>query len=119
MEIPANPAIKSGETVFFGGIAPINTNGSIVGRNDVQHQAKVIIDRMASYLEKADMTLKNLVFVAVYLQDIGLYPSMNEAYSRFMPKPFPTRKVIETTLTLDGMLVEMSGIAVKGNRIFL
>lgn len=114
MPVPANVAVLSGDALYFGGVAPVDEAGQVVARGDVAAQTERIVERMQSYLAKAGMTLDNLVFVTVYLPSLTHYAAMNEAYARRMPAPFPARKLIVTPLTLDGMVVEMSGVARQG-----
>ena len=113
MAAPNNPAVKCGDTVYFGGIAPVDANNVVVAKNDVEKQVEVILQRIEGYLKKADMTLENLAFVTVYLSDISLYQKMNEVYQAIMPKPYPARKVIQAPMVLEGMVVEMTAVASK------
>jgi 2-iminobutanoate/2-iminopropanoate deaminase len=113
MPIPANVAVLSGDTLYFGGVAPYDDNGDVVAAGNVAAQTDRIFDRMEAYLAKARMTLANLTFVTVYLPSLAYYAAMNEAYALRMPQPFPARKLIVTPLTREGMVVEMSGVAAR------
>ncbi len=119
MPIPANVAVLAGDTLYFGGVAPVDHSGQVVAKGDVMAQTDRIFDRMEAYLAKAGMTLDNLTFVTVYLPSLAFYAQMNDAYARRMPQPFPARKLIVTPLTLDGMVVEMSGIANRAGKTVL
>jgi undecaprenyl-diphosphatase len=111
MAIPNNPAVKVGSTVYFGGIAPVDDAGKIVGANDVAVQTRRIFERIEQYLKKAGMNLTQLAFVTVYLKDISLYQPMNEVYGECMPEPYPARKVIQAPMTIEGMVVEFTAVA--------
>lgn len=119
MKIPNNPAVKVGNTVYFGGIAPFGADGSVAAKGDVGEQVKVILDRMDGYLKKVGMGLENLVFVTIYLSDLKLYAEMNKVYAELMPEPFPARKVVQAPMTLEGMVVEMTGIASLEEKVIL
>lgn len=119
MPVPGNVAVLSGDTLYFGGVAPVDDTGQVVAKGDVAAQTERIIERMEAYLAKAGMTLQNLVFVTVYLPSLEHYAKMNEAYARRMPQPFPARKLIVTQLTLEGMVVEMTGIPRAGVKTVL
>ena len=117
--IPANVAVLSADTLYFGGVAPFDDNGEVIAHGDVAAQTDRIFDRMEAYLSKAGMTLHNLTFVTVYLPSLDYYALMNEAYARRMLQPFPARKLVVTQLARDGMVVEMSGIATRAIKIVL
>ena len=119
MPIPANIAVLTGDTLYFGGVAPYDQRGEVVAPGDVSAQTERIFDRMEAYLAKAEMTLSNMAFVTVYLPSLTYYAQMNEAYGRRMPQPYPARKLVVTPLTRDGMVVEMSGIATRVEKIVL
>ena len=119
MKIPNNPAVKAGNTIYFGGIAPLGADGMVAAKGDVGGQVKTILDRMENYLKKAGMTLENMVFVTIYLSDLKLYEEMNRAYAQYMPGPYPARKVIQAPMTLEGMVVEMTGIASQDKKEIL
>ena len=111
MKLPINPVIKVGDLIFSGGIAPLDENGMIAGKFDAVIQTREIFRRIEQYLYKIGMTLDNLVFVTVYLSDIKLYDQMNSVYGLVITEPYPARKVVQTPLTLEGMVVEMTFIA--------
>jgi len=111
MNLPISSAIKVNDTVYTGGIAPFNENNEIVAKGNIEVQTEAVINRMEQCLRKCGMGLKNLIFVNVFLSDMKLYDAMNEIYGKMLPEPYPARKVIETNLSIDGMVVEMTGIA--------
>jgi 2-iminobutanoate/2-iminopropanoate deaminase len=119
MPIPASVAVLCGDTLYFGGVAPLDDSGELVARGDVAAQTSRILDRMAAYLRKAGMTMDNLTFVTVYLPSLDFYAQMNEAYAQRMPQPFPARKLVVTQLAREGMVVEMSGVAARASKSVL
>jgi len=119
MAVPANVAVMAGDTLYFGGVTPVDDNGQVVAKGDVTAQTNRIFDRLEAYLKKAGMTLNNLVFITVYTPSLSYYAAMNDAYARRMPQPYPARKLIVTTLTLEGMVVEMTGIATRTPKTIL
>jgi enamine deaminase RidA (YjgF/YER057c/UK114 family) len=109
--LPLNVATRTGDTIYFGGIAPIDEGGQIIQPGDVEAQLRRIVHRLEGYLGKVGLNLENLVFVTVYLNDIHLYDLMNRVYTELMPEPYPARKVIETKFHMTGMVVEMTAVA--------
>lgn len=119
MNLPTSPAVIAGDTLYFGGLASVDSDGNVVGENDIETQTRNIFDRMKYYLGQADMELKHLVYIQIYLEDLNMYSRMNQEYSELMLKPYPARKVIQTTLPLKGAVIEISGIASKKEKISL
>ena len=119
MPIPVNAAVLSGDTLYFGGVTPVDADGQVVAQGDVVAQTERIFDRLEAYLAKAGMTLSNLVFVTVYVPSLTYYAQMNEVYAGRMPQPYPARKLVVTQLTLQGMVVEMTGVATRAQKLVL
>ena len=109
--IPNSEAVQSGDFIFFGGIVAKDEEGRLVGPGDVEVQTEVIIRKIAAYLESRGLGLKNLVYVNVFLTDLGLFDRMNQAYRKFMPEPLPPRKAVVTPIALADAVVEMTAIA--------
>lgn len=106
-----NRAIKAGNTVYLGPLQPLDESGEPMAMGDVVIQTRVIVDWMAHYLEKADMTLANLVSVTVYLHDIGLMDEMDYVYRQLIPEPYPVLKVVVAHIAERGVVIEMTAIA--------
>jgi 2-iminobutanoate/2-iminopropanoate deaminase len=73
-----------------------------------------VIEKMQLILAQANMTLDDVVSTTVYLQNLSDYAGMNIVYSEFFKRDFPARATVRADLAGDGLLVEISGIAVKG-----
>ncbi len=109
--LPSSEAVRTGDLVFLGGILGKDASGSLVKPFDVAAQTEAMIGRAAQLLRVEGLGLENLVFVTIYIPDLRYFNAMNEVYARLMPLPLPPRKLIVTTLVVEGALVEMTGIA--------
>ena len=115
--IPRGPfslATKVGNMVFIAGQISQDNDGKAIGPGDVKHQTRVVIEKMQLILAQANMTLDDVVSTTVYLQNLSDYSGMNIVYSEFFKHDFPARATVRADLAGEGLLVEISGIAVKG-----
>ena len=110
--LPLSTAVASGDLVFLSGVAPLQ-DGHPVAPDSIEQQTGFMIRRMAEILADFDLSLQNMVYVQIYLRSTEDYAAVNAVYERMMPAPYPARKVIFTTFAVDGMDVEINGIASK------
>jgi reactive intermediate/imine deaminase len=110
---PFSLGTKVGNMVFIAGQISQDNNGKAIGPGDVKHQTKVVIEKMRLILDQANMTLDDVVSTTVYLQNLSDYTGMNVVYSEFFRHDFPARATVRADLAGEGLLVEISGIAVK------
>jgi reactive intermediate/imine deaminase len=114
--IPRGPfslGTKVGNMVFIAGQISQDNDGKTIGSGDVKHQTRVVIEKMQLILAQASMTLDDVVSTTVYLQNLSDYAGMNIIYSEFFERDFPARATVRADLAGEGLLVEISGIAVK------
>ena len=109
--LPSSEAVRAGDFIFFGGVIGKDASGRLVKPFDVTAQTEAMIGRVAKYLRAEGLGLENLVFVTVYIPDLRYFNAMNEVYGRLMPSPLPPRKLIVTSLVVEGALVEMTAVA--------
>ena len=70
------------------------------------------MENIKAILEAADYTLKNVVWINVYLSSITLFDQFNSEYARFFDEEFPARVTLGCELKKDA-LVEVSVVAYK------
>lgn len=99
--------------VFMSGQISQDNDGKVIAPGDAKAQTRCVIEKMQLILEEAGMTLNDVVSTTVYLQSLSDYAAMNEAYVEFFKKDFPARATVRADLAGEGLLVEISGIAVK------
>ena len=101
--------IQAGDFLFLcGQIGKDPKTGKMV--EGIQEQTRQAIQNMKTILEAAGMSLKNVVKVVVFLNDLADYGEMNKAYMPFFREDPPARSCVETKL-LKGLLVELDATA--------
>lgn len=102
-------AVRCGDTVYLSGqigLDPASTQ--LVAGIDAQ------IDRVFANLkavaEAAGASLADAVRVTIYLTDLAHFAKVNEAMSKYFPKPYPARAAIGVASLPRGALVEADAV---------
>lgn len=107
---PYSQGITVDRFVFVAGQRPADPKTGEIAEG-IAAQTRQVIENLASVLEAAGSSLKDVVRSTVYLSDIKYFAEMNAVYEKLMPKPYPARTTIGTQLR--GILVEIDVIAIK------
>ena len=111
-KLPFSDAVLAGNTLYISGRGGVDP-ATMKVPPDIGDEARLMLDGFRAVLEKAGMTMDNLVYVTVYCPDLGLYAAFNDVYRSYFSKDFPARAFIGSGPLLFGMHFEMQGIAVK------
>ncbi len=102
-------AIDAGDYVYISGQGPRSPDGTLpAGFAD---QIRQSLDNIKSILEAAGLTIDNLVYVQVYLDDMAHYGELDQAFAAYFPKTPPARGVLGVA-KLPGFSVQINGVAV-------
>ena len=103
----------SGTMCFVSGQLPIDPATGEFAGTDIASQTKQSLANVKAILEKAGMTLENVVKTTVLLDNIGDFTAMNEVYSEFFKTDCPARAAFEVAKLPKNALVEIEAIAIK------
>ena len=109
---PYSAAVLAGDTLYVAG----TTDGDpATGKPaaDAKAGAKVVLDRIKATVEKAGLTMNDLVWVQVFATNLGDFGAFNEVYRSYFTGPMPARAFIGAGSLLGGAHFEVMGIAVK------
>ena len=109
---PYSQAIQVGNFVFASGQIPIvPATGSFV-EGGIKEQTRQSLTNVNAILEKAGLTLANVVKTTVFLADIADFADMNSVYAEFFSAPYPARSAVAVKSLPKGALVEIEVVAV-------
>jgi reactive intermediate/imine deaminase len=116
--IPANsganrflsPAVDAGDYVYISGQGPRRSDGSMPAGFGAQFRQA--LDNVKAIVGAAGLTLENVVYVHVYLTDMGSYSEMNQIFGEYFPKNPPARAVLGVYALPDSS-VEVNAVAVR------
>jgi len=103
--------VSPGKLVVICGQAALDMDGKLVSE-DFDAQARTTLDNCLKQLQFADCDMSDVFKVNVYLTDLADWPSFNEIYRGYMPKPRPVRTAIQSGL-LHKFRVEVEMWAAK------
>jgi 2-iminobutanoate/2-iminopropanoate deaminase len=112
--IPFSSAVWSGNTLYVAGHLGLDPKTQQVP-GDTAVEAKLVLDAFKATVERAGLTMDDLVSVTVYCSDLKLYDSFNSVYKGYFHGNYPARAFIGAAQLLRGAHFEVQGVATKGH----
>jgi 2-iminobutanoate/2-iminopropanoate deaminase len=110
---PYSQAVCKGNFLYVSGQLPVHpTTGEM--SEDIQEQTRQSLNNVKSILEKAGVTLDDVVKTTVFLKDMSHFTSFNEVYQQFFEKNYPARSCVEVARLPKDAQVEIEVVAMKG-----
>lgn len=108
---PFSNGVMVGSTFYVAGHIGIDpATGQAAATADAE--AHLVMDAVKQTLEKAGLSLDDLVSVTVYCTDLGLYDGFNAVYRGYFQGQFPARAFIGVNQLVRGAHFEINGVAV-------
>lgn len=111
-ELPFSDAVLVGDTLYLAGNIGLDPK-TRRPPDDIELEARLLLDSMKATLEAAGMTMDDLVTVTVYCPDLTLYAKFNSIYRTYFSKEFPARAFIGSGPLLFGGHFEVQAMAVR------
>src|SRR5271170_2999118 len=103
-------AIDAGDYVYISGQGGQRTDGSLPTKFD--EQASQALDDIKTIVEAAGLSMKHVVYVQVYLEDVSNYEVLNKAFAKYFPTTPPARAVLGVARVSQSPLV-INAVAVR------
>lgn len=105
-------AVRAGDLLFISGCVPVDTEGSLVGGEDVVAQAERVFEQIGAVLDAAGAGPADVVKVTVFLTDIDARPLVNPVRQRFFGDARPASTLVEVSrLAVPGARIEVEAVA--------
>jgi 2-iminobutanoate/2-iminopropanoate deaminase len=109
---PFSTAVLVGDTLYISGATDTDP---ATGKppTDPKVGAKLLMDGLKRTLERAGMTMDDLVWVQIFATDLNTYAAFNDVYRTYFKGSLPARAFIGAGSLLNGSNYEIMGTAVK------
>lgn len=99
-------------TLYVGGHLGVDpATGKVPA--EAEAEAHMVLDSVKQTLERAGMTMADLVSVTVYCTDLEQYAKFNEVYRSYFHEHYPARAFVAVAKLVRGARFEIAGVAVK------
>lgn len=105
-----SPAVEGGGYVYISAQGSRRPDGSLP--DSPTAQARQALENLKGVVASTGLTLENVVYTQVYLEDMSKYKDVNAAFAEFFPKNPPARAVLGVTRNSDGP-IQINAIAVR------
>jgi reactive intermediate/imine deaminase len=106
---PYTPGVFAGDYLYVSGQGAKRPDGQMPAT--FEGQVRQTLENVKSIVEAAGLTMKNVVYTQVYLDDIGHFAEMNKIYGEYFQGTPPARATLGVA-KLPGTPVEINAIAV-------
>jgi enamine deaminase RidA (YjgF/YER057c/UK114 family) len=100
------PAVFADGYLYVSAQVPSNP-GAVFG-----DQTRQAMNSLKAIVEEAGLTMDNVVYTQVFLEDMGLFEEMNRIYAGYFPQTPPARAVLGVAKAGPGALA-ISAVAIK------
>jgi enamine deaminase RidA (YjgF/YER057c/UK114 family) len=108
----SSPAVDAGDYVYVSGQGPRRPDGGLPAT--FAAQARQALDNVKSVVEAAGLTMEHVVYTQVYLEDIGKYAELNDAFTEVFGKTkTPPARAVLGVAKLPEPSIQMSAVAVR------
>jgi len=110
--LPFSDAVWAGDTLYVSGNIGLDPKTGQAPA-DAALEAKLVMDAVKGTVERAGLTMDDVVSVTVFCTDLGLYDTFNTVYRGYFHGHFPARALIGVANILRSGHFEVQAIAVR------
>ncbi|MDA0745791.1 MAG: RidA family protein [bacterium] len=104
--------VEAKRTLHIAGQVPVDENGTLVGPGDIYAQTRKVFSNIQALCEAAGASLKNLVFLNIYVTDIRFRTAITEVRNELLKSPYPAATMVQiASLASEDWLVEIDALA--------
>jgi len=110
---PYSQAVEAHGFVFCSGQVCLNTDGELVGGDDVAAQTRQCMGNLGHVLGAANLSFDHVVKTTIFLTDMEDYGTVNEVYGEYFGDAPPARATVQVAGLPLGVAVEIECIAAR------
>ena len=110
--LPFSDAVWASDTLYVSGNIGLDAKTG-QAPSDAALEAKLVMDAVKGTVERAGLTMDDVVSVTIYCTDLALYDTFNTAYRSYFHGHFPARAFIGVASILRNGHFEVQAIAAR------
>lgn len=107
---PYSPGVLAGDYLYVSGQGAAGAEGKMAA--DFEGQAEQTVQNVQAVLGAAGLTLKHVVYVQVYLENLQNLPVLNRVFAKYFPDDPPARAVLGVAKLINTP-VEINAVALR------
>ena len=108
---PYSQAVVAGGFLFLSGQGALAPDGSGIVHGTIEEETRLTFSNIQAVLDEAGATLKDVVKVLVFLNDMDNFSAFNKVYKEYFPEDPPARTCVEAARLPGDMQVEIEVVA--------
>ena len=108
---PYSHAVVAGDFIFLSGQGSLAPDGSGIVHGTIEEETRLTFSNIQAVLDEAGATLKDVVQVLVFLDDMDNFSAFNKVYKEYFPQDPPARSCVEAARLPGDMQVEIEVVA--------
>lgn len=106
--------VVSGRLIYLAGQVPLDREGKLVGRDDLEAQARQVFENIKAALESVGANFTNVIKLTTYMLDISQIATLRVVRDQYVntAQPPVSTGLEVTRLFQEGILIEIEAIAV-------
>jgi 2-iminobutanoate/2-iminopropanoate deaminase len=106
-------AVRAGDLLFVSGCVPVDSDGRLVGGDDVVAQARQTFENVGAVLAAGGSSFADVAKVTVFLTDVDDRAKINPVRQEFFGDTRPASTLVEVSrLAIPGAKIEVEAVAV-------
>jgi 2-iminobutanoate/2-iminopropanoate deaminase len=106
-------AVRVGDLLFVSGCVPLDSDGGLVGGDDVVEQARQTFANVGAVLEAAGSSFADVAKVTIFLTDVDDRAKINPVRQEVFGAARPASTLVEVSrLAIPGAKIEVEAVAV-------
>jgi len=112
---PYSPVVALGDLIFISGQGPMDMPSGKFISAALEQETRLTLDNVKNILEDVGSSMKDVLKVTVYLDDMDNFGEFNRIYAEYFPADPPARTCIQAGRLPGGIKVEIDVIACRSS----
>jgi 2-iminobutanoate/2-iminopropanoate deaminase len=113
-KLPFSSGVIVGDTLYIAGTTGVDP--STKTPVTAEEEARLVMNHVKQVVEKAGMTMDDVVSMQVFCTDLANYDTFNGVYKTYFKGDYPARAFVGASNLLFGARYEVMGIAVRSHK---